>query len=205
MLGVLGVTVAVTVLLTQATRVFPLSGQTEATVFDRIEMIIGYAPWVTIPTALVILVWRGASVLREYRLRQQFPDADVLPGVGNPELSNQLARLRGSRFHIHSVASFPVSFSLVVDSSVLSIWAGVVEPDELFRFPRAQVESLRFVNVRELGRSSRGLELTVVHNDITIVLPIIVTGRGPAGLFPEAQSRLDLVIDKFTSAGGASR
>ena len=199
-LGIAGFSLAAFFVLMQIVQGFLRSGQEEGSALLAIGIGLNYFLWLAVPLSVAMLLWRATGVVRETRLRRRFPESEVLTAGRSSELPDRIAQLRGSKFRKLSFTAFPASVSLVLDTSALSVWMGVIEPFEVFRFEWRDVENLRAIEIAELGRSSAGLGVTVSHEKALIELPFIVMGRGFAGLFPESKSRLEMLSERFKPA-----
>lgn len=133
-------------------------------------------------------IWNLGTLLRNRRIRVARPGSLILGGVRSRELVEAVPRLGKDLQSLdHSV---PLSLSLTFSSQSVEMWTGWGRPEKVFSFEWKDVEQIRFVEIAELGRRSRGIELAIRSDPGTTNVPFIVTGRGPAGLFPETEAHL---------------
>jgi hypothetical protein len=139
----------------------------------------------------VLALWAvlaGTATRRTQRVRTAFPNSVVLQGGTGTALQRVLDQWAEGPV-------LPLFFSLVADASGVSFWRDA--HTRIDSIDWAHVRGEKVVLVRERGRFTRGIQLTIKSHAATFDLPIIVLGAGPFGSLPLANTDLDEVCRRF--------
>lgn len=103
-------------------------------------------------------LWRVGSILRRRRLASEHPRSVILDTGRSKWLVELLPRLAEFR---SSADRIPVGMSLSGDENVIALWGGWTNIRRVITVPWASVQEVTFIEVAELGRRSRGLNVVV--------------------------------------------
>jgi hypothetical protein len=141
--------------------------------------------------AVIVLAWRLPEVYRTRRLKTLIPDALVLNSSRIPSLEKSLAALAPTDTRLSKV--MPWGISLVANSEKLSLWTGLGR--EVLELPWATISRSYAGEAAEATRLSPAICIEVRSSVGSVLLEMVIFGRGPFGAFALRAEQLNPLIE----------
>lgn len=142
-------------------------------------------------------IWRSAQTARERKLSIDRPGAIILTGVFSQVSRREIKR--GDMSFVQGEEPYlPVAFTIVADHTGLEFWAGWGEYRKFYETSWTAISGVSAQDIAERSRRSAGLLFTVHIGERTVQLPVIITGRGFARLFPEDVVVLERIASEMS-------
>ena len=152
-------------------------------------------------------IWRSAQTARERKLSIDRPGAIILTGVFSQVSRREIKR--GDMSFVQGGEPYlPVAFtisSLITRASNSGLGGASIE--KFYKTSWTAISAVSAQEIAERSRRSAGLLFTVHIGERTVQLPVIITGRGFARLFPEDITVLERVASDMSlrKAAGIDR